>query len=58
MQDERTLPSLITVVFELDAEASLSWSLTEREKAGIRAAIDSPDNQRVLADLRAWLNPR
>ena len=57
-QLERTLPSLITVVFELDAEASLSWSLTEREKAGIRAAIDSPDNQRVLADLRAWLNPR
>lgn len=48
------LPSLMTVVFELDAEASLSWSLTEREKSRIEAAIYSPNNQRTLGELRQW----
>jgi hypothetical protein len=48
------LPSLMTVVFELDASASLSWSLTEREKEAIEGAIDSPNNQQSLSELRQW----
>ncbi|MFV8752056.1 hypothetical protein ACNOYE_16035 [Nannocystaceae bacterium ST9] len=49
-----SLPSLTTVVFELDAEASLSWSLSEHEKTAIQAAIHSPENQRMLGELRSW----
>jgi hypothetical protein len=48
------LPLLETVVFELDADASLSWSLTEREKAAIDAAIYSPSNSRASSELRQW----
>jgi hypothetical protein len=35
--------------------ASLSWRLTEREKAGIRQAIHNDPNQATIRQLQAWL---
>jgi hypothetical protein len=35
--------------------ASLSWRLTEREKAGIRQAIHNDPNQATIRQLEAWL---
>jgi hypothetical protein len=37
--------------------ASLSWRLTEREKAGIRQAIHNEPNQATIRQLQAWLEP-
>jgi hypothetical protein len=34
---------------------SLSWRLTEREKAGIRQAIHNDPNQATIRQLQAWL---
>ena len=48
------LPFFTTVAFELDAQASLSWALTEAERERIRASVKSDANQDSLAWLRLW----
>ena len=46
--------SFTTVVFELEIEAALTWSITPEEAYKIRKNIDEQVNRKVLEDLKDW----
>lgn len=43
-----------TVVFELNKEAALTWSITPEEACEIRENVGEPPNQEALAGLKKW----
>ncbi len=49
------VPFFTTVAFEFDRNASLSWALTDAERAEIRASLRSASFQRALGWLDHWL---